>query len=119
MLHYTRVFFFLSVRCSHRLVALRRALIASSRLAPAELLSLVSMTSGRDEMAQVRGDGGKNRTKQFHSIRTNFTMPIVCAIPVVIGMLYALRVKGWGAFPILLAIVFIWVARFTKGSTGY
>ncbi len=65
MLRYTRVFFFLSVPCSHRLVALRQALLASNRLTPAELLSLVSMTSGGEEMVQVQDDGEKNRTKQF------------------------------------------------------
>ncbi len=118
MLRYARVFVFLSVPCSHRLGALRQALTASSRLTPAELLSLVSMTSGEEEMAHVQDDGKKHRTKQFDN-STNLITAAVCAISTAIAILSALCVKGWGAFPILLVVIFIVVARFTKGSTGY
>ncbi len=114
--------------CLHRLGALRHALILPNhhRLTPAELLSLVLMTYGREKrvvqmMMQDNGNNNKPMIKRFrNSSQLTMAVAVVCCISTGIAI-FSLwwHVEGWRAFPILLVVIFIVVARFTKGSTGY
>ncbi len=109
----------------HRLGALRQALMDSNRLTPAELLSLVLTTSGEEELVQVVQDDGKKKSRttkvqNYKSMSSRITSAAaVCIIATAFAMMSARRVESWGAFPILLVVVFIAIAHFTKGSTGY